>query len=242
MKIIFLLPPSEWKNLWWEYKQEKTSFKFEKPCEIAIKVSEKDLKCSWARFEEGLALNKSLCENKQKEFIEVMKRYSWVMYKAIDYEKMTETWKKFFEENFLIFSWMYGILKPLDIIWNYKLPLEKVDLYKFWWDKIPDKIIELKPDFIVNLLPINYAKLIWLGTNCNRHKKKLQKILDAWIKIININFLKEDWKKISHWVKKIKWEWIKNICEKENSPIIPFIKGYENSFKNGIIDINIVKK
>jgi cytoplasmic iron level regulating protein YaaA (DUF328/UPF0246 family) len=40
------------------------------------------------------------------------------------------------------------------------MPLEKATLYQFWWDKIPDSLISLKPDFIVNLLPINYAKLI----------------------------------------------------------------------------------
>ena len=213
MKVLFLLPPSEGKASWWDYTKEKLSFKFEKPCDIAKNVTEKDLKCTWARFEEGKNLNISLCEWTQKEYIESINRYSWVMYNAIDYKNMTEEGKKFFENNFLIFSAMYWVLKPLDIIWNYKLPLEKSPLYKFWWDKIPDVIIALKPDYIVNLLPINYAKLIWLGTNCSQHKKKLEKITNAWIKVININFLKKDGKKISHWVKKIKWEWIKNLCE-----------------------------
>ena len=26
-------------------------------------------------------------------------------------------------------------------------------------------------------------------------------------------FYKEDWKKMAHWVKKVKWEWIKELCE-----------------------------
>jgi len=239
MKILFLLPPSEWKTILWNYKKEKLSFIFKKPCEIAVNVSEKDLKCSWKRYEEGLLLNKTLCEWKQKNFLEAINRYSWVMYSAIDYNWMGKIWKKFFEDNFIIFSWIYGILKPFDIIWNYKLPLEKADLYKFWWDKIPEKIIKLKPDFIVNLLPINYAKLIWLGTNCNRHKKKLQKILDSWIKIINVKFLKSDWRKISHWVKKIKWEWIKNICENN---IVDYNYFWWEIIENwNIIDVNIIK-
>ncbi len=238
MKILFLLPPSEWKTSWWEYSKEELSFNFEKPCQIASNVTKKDLKCIWKRFEEGLVLNKTLCEWKQKEFIEAINRYSWVMYSAIDYNSMSVSWKKFFEDNFLIFSWMYGIVKILDKVGNYKLPLEKADLYKFWWDKIPDKIIELKPDYIVNLLPINYAKLIWLATNCNRHKKKLEKIINSWIKVININFLKPDWKKISHWVKKIKWEWIKNICENN---ILDYKKFWWNIIENwNIIDVNII--
>jgi len=239
-RIIFLLPPSEGKQAWWDFKKEKTSFNFEKPCDIAVNVTQKDLKCKWDRFEEWLELNKSLCNWNQNEFLEAINRYSWVMYWAIDYNWMTDKAKGFFENNFMIFSWMYGILKPFDVIWNYKLPLEKVDLYKFWWNKIPKKIIELNPDYIVNLLPINYAKLIWLGTNCNRHKKKLEKILDAWIKVININFLKSDWKKISHWVKKIKGEWIKNICEKN---IVDYKSFWWKIVENwSIIDVNIIVK
>jgi hypothetical protein len=240
MKILFLLPPSEGKTSWWNYKEEKLTFVFDKPCKIATNVTEKDLKCSWARYEEWLNLNKTLCEWNQKEFLEAIERYSWVMYSAIDYIWMNSIWKEFFEENFLIFSGMYGIVKPLDIIWNYKLPLDKADNYKFWWDKIPDRIINEKPEYIVNLLPINYAKLIWLWTNCFRHKKKLEKIINAWIKIVNINFLKEDWKKISHGVKKIKGEWIKNICENNLTNIEQFWWEVVNNW--WIIDINIIKK
>lgn len=238
MKILFLIPPSEWKNLWWEFNKEKLTFNFEKPCEIASSVTEKELKCTGKRFEQALELNKSLCEWKQTQFTVAIKRYSGVMYNAIDYENMSEKGKSFFDNNFLIFSWMYGILKPQDIIWNYKLPLEKAPLYKFWWDKIPDTIVSLKPDFVVNLLPINYAKLIWLGTNCSQHKKKLEKILNAWIKVVNINFLKEDGKKVSHGVKKIKWQWIKTICENQ---ITDYTKFWWNIFKQwNIIDVNII--
>ena len=237
MKYLFLIPPSEGKKEWWNYSQEKTTFNFEKPCQIAVNASEKDLKCTWKRYQEALQLNKTLCEWKQTQFEKAIYRYSGVMYDAIDYDGMIENGKSFFDNNFLILSWMYGILAPWDIIWNYKLPVEKADLYKFWWDKIPDTLISLKPDFIVNLLPINYAKLIWLGTNCSRHKKKLEKIINSWIKIINVNFLKPDGKKVSHWVKKIKGQWIKNICENQ---ILDYQKFWWNVIDNGnIIDVNI---
>jgi cytoplasmic iron level regulating protein YaaA (DUF328/UPF0246 family) len=136
-----------------------------------------------------------------------------VMYNSLDYHWLSNKSKKFFDKHFLIFSWMYWIVRPLDKIWNYKLPIETKWLYKYWWDIIPKTIIDLKVDYIVNLLPISYAKLIGEYTKCNRHKKKKEAILNAWTKIINVNFVKTDWKKISHWVKKIKWEWIKNICE-----------------------------
>jgi len=133
MKILFLLPPSEWKKSWWEHKTEKLSFDFEKPVEIAKNVTEKDLKCKWDRFLEWLELNKTLCNHSQKEFTEAIKRYYGVMYWSIDYENMDKKAQDFFEQNFLIFSGMYGILRPKDIIWNYKLPIDTKWLFDFWW-------------------------------------------------------------------------------------------------------------
>lgn len=242
-KILFLLPPSEGKNSGWEFEKEKLNFNFEKPCDIALKVTEKDLKCSWKRFEEGVGLNKTLTSPQSSPlggegaFIEVINRYSGVMYNAIDYSWMNEEWKDFFENNFLILSWMYWIISPLDIIWNYKLPIETKLLYEFWWTKIIEKINELNIDYIVNLLPISYAKLILWKTK--KLEGNFNEIRKFWI--INVNFLKEDWKKVSHWVKKIKWEWIKDICEK-------WITDYENFLgdvvdrENNIIDVNIVIK
>jgi len=225
MKVLFLIPPSEWKNVLNSYPEEDLSFKFDKPLEIACKASEKDLKCSWNRYSEWIWLNKSL---NQSESIDVIHRYNWEMYKAIDYLGMSNKSKKFFEQHFLIFSWMYWIVKPLDKIGNYKLPIETKWLYRFWWDIIPNAIVDLNPSYIVNLLPISYAKLIWEYTSCNRHKKKKLSIMDSWIKIVNVNFYKikeppltppsqgenKKYFKISHWVKKIKWAWINDMCEK----------------------------
>jgi cytoplasmic iron level regulating protein YaaA (DUF328/UPF0246 family) len=159
------------------------------------------------------------------------------MYNAIDYLWMNDNWKKFFEEYFLIFSWMYWKLKPLDKIGNYKLPIESKWLYDFWWDKLIEKIIIQKPDYIVNLLPISYSKLLWLW-KWNKQQQKLEKLTSAWIKVANINFLKPDWKKISHWVKKIKWEWIKDICERGAFDIKDFWGEIVNNWD--IVDVNIL--
>lgn len=227
MKTFFLIPPSEWKQKENIFKNEILSFKLEKPLNIANKVSEKDLKCSWDRFIEWLELNKNILNSNTNYAIN---RYSWVMFDSIDYNNMTNKWKEFFEENFFILSWMYGLLKPLDKIWNYKLPIETKWLYDFWWDKIIKNIIILKPDYIINLLPISYNKMLWFNKNKDFH--------NYWIKIVNINFLKSDGKKISHWVKKIKWEWIKNICEK-------WIKDYNDFWWNirenwNIIEIDLI--
>lgn len=269
MKVLFLIPPSEWKNDWNNHFEEKLSFSFEKPLEIAHNVTEKDLKCKWSRFLEWLELNKKLSncislwsqressKNEREGFwisIDAIHRYTWVMYSSINYEWMSVKSKKFFEQHFLIFSGMYWIVRPLDKIGNYKLPIETKWLYKYWWDIIPKTIIEMKPKYIVNLLPISYAKLIGEATKCNRHRKKKISILDSGIKIVNMNFIKQSkppltppyqgenrtYTKISHWVKKIKWEWVKNICEKG---ITDYREFWWEIIENGnVIEVNIIVK
>jgi len=231
-KIIFLLPPSEWKNTKNRFKKQELSFNFEKPSIIAENVSEKDLKCKWKRFIEWLTLNKNI---KNVDTIESINRYSWVMYNAIDYKWMDENWKSFFEEKFLILSWMYWIIKPKDKIWNYKLPIETKWLYDFWGTNILEELNSLEVDFVVNLLPISYSKLIFWSNK----KQEKEFNLKRKFKIININFLKPDWTKISHWVKKIKWIFIKVTCENLETNYTNF--GWEVLEKGNIIDINIVE-
>jgi len=45
-KILFLLPPSEGKNIENKYDDEELTHKFEKPLEISHNATEKDLKCT----------------------------------------------------------------------------------------------------------------------------------------------------------------------------------------------------
>lgn len=204
MKTIFLIPPSEWKSSIWSQK-ESLSFDFEKPLKIAENATQKDLKCKEKRFEEAIFLNKNISKNSS---LEAIKRYNWVMFKHIDFENMDEKSKNFFLENFLIISWMYWLLSPNDKIWNYKLPISTKWLYDFWGNKIFDEIIKLSPDFIVNFLPKDYEKVLNLKENKNI-------LLEKNIKIVNVNFLKNDLKKVSHGVKIIKAKFIKNICQEQ---------------------------
>jgi len=221
MKIIFLLPPSEGKKSWWEYDSENLSYFFDKPYSIAKNATGKDLKCIGKRYDEWIEFNRNI---EKWPFCYSINRYSGVMYNAIDYIWMNNTGKKFFEDHFVILSGVYWILKPLDVIWNYKLPIETKWLLKFWWDKTTNKLIDLNPDYIVNLLPLSYGKMIQFS-NLNS-------------KVININFLKPDWKKISHWVKKYRWEWVKNICDKCIVDYNDFWWEVIKSWNN--IDVNII--
>lgn len=96
---------------------------------------------------------------------------------------------------------MYWLLKPTDFIWNYKLPIETKWLSSYWKEKITEILIKQNLDYIIDLLPDSYKKMI--------DYKKLSNI-------IKVNFLTtKNWKiqKISHWVKVIKWKFIKQICQ-----------------------------
>jgi len=235
MKILFLLPPSEGKNAQWEMWEEKLSFDFQKPKEIAVNVTEKDLKCSWNRYQEGLEFNKILFERESKKSVSTaIYRYSGLMINAIDYFGMQPEGKKYFEENFLIFSGMYAIVNPLDQIGNYKLPIETKWLAKYWQSEVTQALNDSQADYIVNLLPLSYQKMIDFKT------------LKPWV--ININFLTEKngkIVKISHWVKKIKWEWIKNVSEtlgkNPQKDIFEAFGGEKNQTEKSI-EINIFHK
>lgn len=231
---LFLIPPSEGKTRWWIDWRSVCSFVFNLPETIAKWATEKDLKCTENRYQEWIKLNKSLFFGNNIEALPAIDRYSWVMYSAIDYEGMSENWKQVFEENFLILSGMYGALKPLDSIGNYKLPIETKWLYEFWWDQIVDMINDLDSDYVVNLLPISYSKLVY-GKNKTQAKiyNKKRKFT-----IINVNFLKSDGSKFTHWVKKIRWDFIKNVCEQgiEDYKKFGWVIVQQD---NDIIDINI---
>ena len=205
-KVVFLIPPSEGKNTWWTGECESLSFPFKKPEKIAKNASQKDLKCSGKRYEEGIALNKECVALRSNWYIKAIDRYTGVMFNAIWYENMSPPGKQFFESNFLILSGMYGLLRPQDCIWNYKLPIESKWLLKFWGTAITDELNSMKLDYVINLLPLSYQKMIDFSA------------LEA--STINVDFLSEkNWevKKMTHWVKGVKWKWIKKICEEQIS-------------------------
>lgn len=72
---------------------------------------------------------------------------------------------EFAQKHLLIFSGLYGILKPLDEVspyrleMGYKLPNKKYSsLYKYWGDKLSTLIN--KKDLVINLTSVEYGKVI----------------------------------------------------------------------------------
>lgn len=189
--MFFLLPPSEGKLWWWGYRNEKLSFIFSKPLDIAFHATQKDLKCTWARYEEWIVLNKCITK---WPWMPVIQRYTGVMFKAIDYLSLNSKEKECFNSTVRILSGVYGITTPTDQIGNYKLPIATKGLLSFRWTSITDILNTLPQKQIVDLLPWSYKKLIqWWEL---KHE------------VLHVDFFQE-WKKLTHTVKWVKWRWLR---------------------------------
>ena len=59
-------------------------------------------------------------------------RYTGVVFKNIDWSSFNEKMKIFFNNNFFIFSGLFGVVTPISKIPFYKLKMNVLALYKFW--------------------------------------------------------------------------------------------------------------
>ena len=116
---------------------------------------------------------------------------------------------------------MYGIVRPKDLIGNYKLPIEVRGLYDFWGNKIAERIIAENPDYIVNLLPKAYEKLLKIRENLGQLKERN-------IKILNTNFVSKNGEKFSHNTKILRGKFLKNIAENTHKNILDSLQFKDN--------------
>lgn len=86
-RLIFLLPPSEGKHPDGRLSEEILSFPHQKPLEIAVGATEKDLKCSGHRYEATKFLNTHITKSTTLPAIE---RYDGVMFRALSYMHLSE--------------------------------------------------------------------------------------------------------------------------------------------------------
>lgn len=92
--------------------------------------------------------------------------YSGIQYKYMDPLSFTQAEQLFANEHIRIVSGLYGILKPYDSIYEYrlemmtKLPVENAkDLYCYWGQKLYDCLAK-ESQVIVNLASKEYSKCI----------------------------------------------------------------------------------
>lgn len=201
--LIYLLPPSEGKNIWGIDAMSSRTFAFDLPDDIAIHATPKDLKCKDKRYKEGILLNTQIHTS---PVLSAIQRYCWVMYKAIGYDSMDQKTQEYFDDHTLIVSGLYGLLRPQDTIANYKLPIDAKDLRQWRGDRLTQTLIDHyagQEITIIDLLSGAYQKL--LDSN---------KIRESGINYYTVSFMKPDGSKYTHGVKKVKGEKLREWCDK----------------------------
>lgn len=91
--------------------------------------------------------------------------YDGIQYKTIDIESLDWEDIEYLDEHLRIISGLYGVLKPLDGIYPYRLEMgtklildKNKNLYDFWGDKIYKNLAEESDGVIVNLASLEYSK------------------------------------------------------------------------------------
>ena len=142
------------------------------------------------------------------ETLPAINRFDGVMFKAIDYEGMAEEQKKNFDSHVLFVDGMFGLLKPSDLIPDYKLKISAkyldVDLTKFWKEKLKSYFEEMMKDkFVIDILPEAHRKVVEFSS-----AKEHVQIMFAQVKEGKL-------KNVGHNSKKLKGEIVNYIVGKD---------------------------
>ena len=89
-------------------------------------------------------------------------------YKGLNSSSLTKEELEYAQEHLRILSGLYGILKPLDLMFPYRLEMgtkweidsKNKNLYAFWTEKITKQLKAEKPNFIINVASNEYFKAI----------------------------------------------------------------------------------
>lgn len=92
------------------------------------------------------------------------------VYRGLDFASLSEKEMQLAQDQLRILSGMYGLLKPFDLIFPYRLEMgtklevndKTKNLYTFWGDKLTKSLAKEtgKDELIVNLASTEYAKAI----------------------------------------------------------------------------------
>lgn len=103
-------------------------------------------------LEKAVAVNEDVLSSQTMPAIE---RYTGVVYDAIDYPSLEN--KSDFDEKVRIVSALFGLVRPTDLIPNYRLKIDKLKAAKLWLDTNSD---QLKNVFVIDLLPQAHKKAV----------------------------------------------------------------------------------
>jgi cytoplasmic iron level regulating protein YaaA (DUF328/UPF0246 family) len=109
-------------------------------------------------------------ENKSEAILPALAQFTGEVYRGLDAETLSAEQLEFAQKNLRILSGMYGILKPMDLMFPYRLEMgtswaitpKTKSLYQFWGKKLSvflNNEME-KGEVVVNLASTEYFKAI----------------------------------------------------------------------------------
>lgn len=169
------------------------------------------------KLQEAISTIQDLLNKSTKPSIQ---RYSGVMFNSINYEKLDKKQKEHFDESVLFIDGMFGLLKPQDLIPNYKLKITSkigdINVTKFWKERLSGIFSsQVKNKLVIDILPEAHRKAVVLP----KSTKKVE-ITFAEVKSGKL-------KQAGHASKVLKGELIQHICSK-NSITIKDLKDFKH--------------
>ena len=99
---------------------------------------------------------------KNKPTIKAIQRYTGVAFEALDYENLTIQEQNYCDDNILIFSNLFGVLKASDLVPDYKYKqgakLPTIDVEKFYKKNLKTELDDNLGDEVVDLRAKYYDK------------------------------------------------------------------------------------
>lgn len=216
---IILLPPSEGKvkggdnnsmSLSFSNLDDKREFIINHIENIIPKLSEVELEKTFELKGNKLFDSVETMSNlKNEKTMSAINRYSGVMFKSIKFLEMTNEQKERFNSNIIFVDGLFGILKPSDLIPDYKLKINSkvsgLDITKYWKDNLSDILKKiLKDKIVIDILPQAHRKVVDYSS-----AKEVYKIIFAELKDGKL-------KQAGHMSKELKGEIVNYLCLKDS--------------------------
>ena len=137
--------------------------------------------------------------------------YSGIQYQYMAPDLFTAPALTYLQENVRILSGLYGVLRPFDGVWPYRLEMKnkvtgfkQPDLYQFWGTKIADNLFD-EDQMLINLASKEYSR-------------NISPYVTAGRQMITINFQEKkngQWKTVGVHAKMARGEMVRYIAEKQ---------------------------
>jgi len=218
----YLIPPSEGKAKikGSGVKFKDTDFVYKKNVQEIVTllelIDDEDLTSIY-----GTSQEKSELFHRQNEDIfnsscaNAIERYTGIVYQNLDWSSFSNEQQQFMNDHFYIFSGLFGMVKPLTPIPNYKLKMNVLSLEHHWKETLTNTLKD--EDLVIDLLPQVHRKAYIPQNN---------------VKKIDFVVIKKGKKSAAgHFGKAVKGQLIKYIVQNQITSIDQFDKFNFDGFK-----------